>query len=562
MHLHCLEVLSMSMSITVSANVKEAIGDALIQKGFPQQGMYFKRYSYVGRNDKITVEIESDISVEFLDVLDALAKKHDEKGVMTQARQLKALVLDPETTTVKSLKGFASGLANYVMRDITNGWLYKLRENNVYVPYMVEDIEFKPARDRDDISTTIVKLVYNSAKDGSTQRSKLTFHTEHVRGKTIPQILGDSGNYFKESDEHKKSYDTAIELYQTYQTQYGKQFRCITDFRAAIDSGSFRSEMLSISKGGKLVNNEEGIGKQRHFGATTINRFWEKKGIEGDEVNEIPFHPYIFFFDLQEHENVWVHSTSIEPYKYDGSLKDKIILPDDHTDLIDILVSDLDVIVEDFVEGKSGGSIILCMGPPGLGKTLTAEIYSEIVEKPLYRVHSGQLGTNPETVEKRLAEILLRAERWGALLLIDEADIYIRERCDDMDHNAIVASFLRRLEYFSGMLFMTTNRSNDVDDAIVSRCVAVLKYNYPDEKQRDALWRSLAAQQKMSLTDETIAELVEEYEVICGRDIKDLLRLASKYQRVKQRPLNAETFRHCAMFRGVKHIQKSREKSH
>jgi hypothetical protein len=550
------------MSITISSGSKEVFGDALIKKGFPEQGLYFKKYSYISKKDKVTIDIESAISIAFLDALDELAKEYDEKGVMTQARQLKALVLDPETAIVKTLKGFASGLANYICRDIQNGWLYQLKENNVYVPYMVEDIVFKKAVDRDDISTTTLHLVYNSAKGGSTSRIKITYYTQDVRGKTIPQILGNKGNFFKESEVHRAAYDEGIACYQEYQTRFGEQFRCTADFRAATESSSYRSEMLSISKGGKLVNNEEGIGKERHFGGTTVNRFWERKGVYDDAVNEIPFHPYIFFFDLQEHENVWVHSTSIEPYKYNPSLKDKIILPDDHRDLIDILVSDLDVIVEDFVEGKSGGSIILCMGPPGLGKTLTAEIYSEIVGKPLYRVHSGQLGTNPDAVEKRLAEILLRAERWGALLLIDEADIYIRERGDDMAHNAIVASFLRRLEYFSGMLFMTTNRSNDVDDAIVSRCVAVLKYEYPDPVQRDALWRSLSTQQGLSLDEATIEGLVEEYDVICGRDIKDLLRLAAKYQRVKDRPMDMETFRHCAMFRGVKHIQKSREKAH
>tara|TARA_R110001583_G_scaffold52147_12_gene162233 strand:+ start:2905 stop:4557 length:1653 start_codon:yes stop_codon:yes gene_type:complete len=550
------------MSITVSSLAKELIGTDLINMGFPQQGMYFKGYSYIGKKDKVTINVESEISIEFLDALDQIALKHNEKGVVTQARQLKSLILDPDTVTVKTLKGFASGLASYILRGIKNGWLYKLASNDYYIAYMVDDIVFKRAVDRDDVSITTVSLMCHSAKDGSTKRTKLGFYTEDVRGKTIPQILKEKASLFKERDELRAAYDESILLYSDYQSRYGEQFRCIDDFEAQVEGNRFGSEKLSISKGGRLVNNEEGIGKQRHFGQTTINRFWEKKGIEGDDVNEIPFHPYIFFFDLQEHENVWIYSKAIAPYKYDPTLKDKIVLPDDHRDLIDILVSDMDVIVEDFVEGKSGGSIILCMGPPGLGKTLTAEIYSEIVGKPLYRVHSGQLGTNPETVEKRLAEILLRAERWGALLLIDEADIYIRERGDDMDHNAIVASFLRRLEYFSGMLFMTTNRSNDVDDAIISRCAAVLKYDYPDAKQRDALWRSLSNQQGITLLETVIADLVNEYVVICGRDIKSLLLLAAKYQRVKERPLDLETFRHCAIFRGVKHIQKSREKSH
>lgn len=141
---------------------------------------------------------------------------------------------------------------------------------------------------------------------------------------------------------------------------------------------------------------------------------------------------------------MWIHVDNLTDYQYDSSLREKLILPEEHRDLIDILTQDMDILMDDIVAGKSGGTTILCKGAPGLGKTLTAEVYSEVVGRPLYRVHSGQLGVSSENVEKNLEKVLKRAQRWGAVMLIDEADVYIRRRGNEIDHNAVVASFCAR----------------------------------------------------------------------------------------------------------------------
>lgn len=542
----------MSMTITIPSEKKETLGEMLKKKGFFLEASHFFKYSYFSKKDKETVNIECNISIEFLDALDEAAKTLELRGLMTQARQLKQLIEDPEAKLIKSLKGFASGVINYLSTGIMNGWLYKFNVTQTYSPYLVQDVDFSPAKDKDDRATTVIRMSYNCAQTGKMVTEKVTYYQEDVIGQTIPDVLAGKGGFFKESAMHRKAYDESIEFYQKYQPKHGEQFRALSDIRA-LKQDSYRNEYLSLSSGSRLVNNEEGIGKERCFGSITQNAFWAKQGVLKEGVNEIPFHPRIFMFDLEDHVNIWVDAQSIKPYEYDPSLKDKIVLPKIHEDLISILIDDMDVVKEDFIEGKSGGTIILCKGAPGLGKTLTAEIYSEVVKRPLYRVHSGQLGTDPDTIEKRLAEVLLRAERWGAILLLDEADIFIRQRSDDMDHNAIVASFLRRLEYYSGMLFMTTNRVDDVDDAILSRCSAILLYKHPDVEQRTAIWTNLSAQFGMTIDPQTIKELVAEYPVISGRDIKDLLKLADKYHRIKGHPLNLETFGHCAIFRGLEH---------
>ena len=98
-------------------------------------------------------------------------------------------------------------------------------------------------------------------------------------------------------------------------------------------------------------------------------------------------------------------------------------------------------------------------GPPGTGKTLTAEGISELLKCPLYMVSAGELGTDSRFLESELQKILDICHAWGAILLLDEADVFLEKRnMHDLHRNALVSIFLRQLEYFQGILFLTTNR--------------------------------------------------------------------------------------------------------
>lgn len=97
-------------------------------------------------------------------------------------------------------------------------------------------------------------------------------------------------------------------------------------------------------------------------------------------------------------------------------------------------------------------------GPPGVGKTLTAgtffqvpfledknlyrgfpESMSEVSEKPLVRVDVGELAFERE-VDSRLRIIFEQAVRWGAILLLDEADVVLEKRSwENHARNAIVS---------------------------------------------------------------------------------------------------------------------------
>lgn len=80
------------------------------------------------------------------------------------------------------------------------------------------------------------------------------------------------------------------------------------------------------------------------------------------------------------------------------------------------------------------------VGPPGVGKALAAECVADLYERPLYSVTSGDVGVDPDTVEERLGEIFDHAVTWNAVLLLDEADVFLAERnLENLERNALVS---------------------------------------------------------------------------------------------------------------------------
>lgn len=81
------------------------------------------------------------------------------------------------------------------------------------------------------------------------------------------------------------------------------------------------------------------------------------------------------------------------------------------------------------------------------------------------------------------------AESWGAIMLIDEADIYMEERqVQDVKRNHLVAAFIRALEYFKGILFLTTNRVGIFDEAFISRIHIQIYYAEFQDEDRVKVW--------------------------------------------------------------------------
>lgn len=237
------------------------------------------------------------------------------------------------------------------------------------------------------------------------------------------------------------------------------------------------------------------------------------------------------------------------PIHFNTRAYDQLVLPDrkigQHTVEVKRLVRSLvehgDLGFTDFIENKGGGMIFLLHGPPGGGKTLTAEAIADLLKRPLYAISVGELGTKPKSLEDRLRTVLEVAVLWNAVLLIDECDIFLERRTSsDVERNALVSIFLRLLEYHQGVLFLTTNRVVNLDEAFHSRISLALHYPEHGPNERATIWRNLfdAAGIDVALID--VGELAKA--PLNGRQIKHVVRIASAIaqaegRRVEQRDL-------------------------
>ena len=218
----------------------------------------------------------------------------------------------------------------------------------------------------------------------------------------------------------------------------------------------------------------------------------------------------------------------LQPAQFNEEAFERLVLPPARKQLIRALVlshggagASVDVIA-----GKGEGTIFLLHGPPGCGKTLTAEAIAELLHKPLYSVSMGELGTTPEALEEKLADVLDVCTPWGALVLIDEAEMLLERRTkDDLVRNAMVCVMLRLLEYYSGILFLTTNRVESLDPAFQSRVQCALRYEALDAASRERIWADLLPRLQLPRAgDVDVAALAAA--PLNGRQIKNTLQLA------------------------------------
>lgn len=78
------------------------------------------------------------------------------------------------------------------------------------------------------------------------------------------------------------------------------------------------------------------------------------------------------------------------------------------------------------------------------GSTITdhlLESVADITKRPLYSVNCGELGVSTESVEANLSDALRLATTWNAIVLIDEADVFLEARSpNDLERNGLVSS--------------------------------------------------------------------------------------------------------------------------
>lgn len=475
------------------------------------------------------------------------------KEVRRLNAQLAGLIAleDDAGKSVKRLDLAAEVLRRHISEDVPRAWLFDEDEGSGrLLPWLVDSVVYKPPeRNRGGESPAQVVLTMKCWERGHVlEAHRYWFTADLSGGKTPGELLADK-NLVEATAESVAEHDEEVIRYDGLRKQLGEQMlgqgrvsQLSEDEEDDDDDRRgwrwSRSQDLNLSADGTktkmVIDDSVGWKKEPREIEHELNGKRDRNGeLEDDAelpVVTLPVSPKIRAFSLFHHQYGIVPSANLEPYVYDETLASKLVIGPDELDLLDTLIG-LALNPEagtgsDFVRGKSGGMTVLCHGIPGTGKTLTAEVFAEKNKRPLYAVQCSQLGIDVKALEKNLTKVLANASRWNAVLLIDEADVYVRERGDDIVQNAIVGVFLRVLEYYSGILFMTTNRAESIDDAIVSRCIAKFGFAAPSRNEdRVKLWRIQLANYGVKVSGPTLTQLVATYGACTGRNVKQLCRL-------------------------------------
>ncbi|KAL4957180.1 hypothetical protein BDW69DRAFT_43607 [Aspergillus filifer] len=251
-------------------------------------------------------------------------------------------------------------------------------------------------------------------------------------------------------------------------------------------------------------------------------------------------------------EKLWLEFSisGVSDIEWNEDAFDSLVLPGNQKSIVKALVESHTFCaaqnIDDVIQGKGRGLVAVLHGPPGTGKTLTAEGIAELLKRPLYMVSAGELGTDSRTLEAELNKILDIAHSWGAVLLLDEADIFLEKRTiQDIHRNALVSIFLRLLEYFQGILFLTTNRVETFDDAFQSRIHVALRYGDLTTKAKRSVWKmflekvqAMDGVQTSNFTDKDFDMLSRHN--LNGRQIKNSVRTAQALAVNEKTPLSME----------------------
>ncbi|KAH8892780.1 P-loop containing nucleoside triphosphate hydrolase protein [Thozetella sp. PMI_491] len=241
--------------------------------------------------------------------------------------------------------------------------------------------------------------------------------------------------------------------------------------------------------------------------------------------------PWMKGFDIKSKEWCELRIDDLKDMVWNDGAFDKLVLPGGEKELAWEFVENKNLSTsgfDDFIPDKGRGLIILMFGPPGVGKTFTAEAVAERARVPLYLMSAGDLGTKPSDVESSLVRALELCRMWNAMLLLDEADVFLGARTNEsLERNELVSIFLTKLEYYQGILFLTTNRISSIDHAFQSRVDLFLPYRDLTSSARRLVWENFiehAGRDKFDIDDAALDKLSQLN--LNGREIKNLIKSA------------------------------------
>ncbi|KAI1806716.1 P-loop containing nucleoside triphosphate hydrolase protein [Daldinia bambusicola] len=303
----------------------------------------------------------------------------------------------------------------------------------------------------------------------------------------------------------------------------------------------FRGVWLPYTETGRIVLDRKTFGEEQRLAKAQVKK---------TDTEPLYCPPYTLGYSLGRKEWCRFYVDNLREAGWDPNAWDSLVLPDREKNLLKALISShaYSKNVRDSMQQKGKGLVILLHGTPGSGKTLTAETAAEGSRKALMSTSVGELNNGSTFFhgsagfERQLKKMLQYATIWQAVVLLDEADVFLEARKDsgDTERNALVAVLLKELEYFGGVVFLTTNRVGSFDIAMKSRIHMALTYTPPELEVRRRIWAQCLKKVPADARDIDIEGTVETLVTakLNGREIANIVNTARTLARFDGAPLN------------------------
>lgn len=180
--------------------------------------------------------------------------------------------------------------------------------------------------------------------------------------------------------------------------------------------------------------------------------------------------------------------------------------------------------------GSGVGLTVILSGKPGVGKTLTAEIFASELDRPLARVDGSKVVSKwvGET-QKNIGALLGDAKLDNAVLFFDEADALFAKRvakvetANDRFANLETNYLLQALERYDGIVVLATNIDTAIDPAFKRRILYKIELPAPDAPQRALIWRGILERSEVPREANIDFEALGKFVDMSGGNIKNAI---------------------------------------
>ncbi len=189
------------------------------------------------------------------------------------------------------------------------------------------------------------------------------------------------------------------------------------------------------------------------------------------------------------------------------------------------------------------GISIICAGPPGTGKTMSAQVIAKELNLELFRIDLSQvISKYVGETEKNSNEIFKAAKTSNGILFFDEGDALFGKRtnikqANDRFANVEVSYLLQKIEEYDGISIITTNFLENIDQAFLRRMQFIINFPFPDSHARKEIWQHMIPENMPVDSDIDFEFLADNFE-IAGGNIKNIVLYAAFIAAEKMERLN------------------------